>query len=115
VADPVRRGVQFGLIALLALSMGIQNAVVRRLAVPDLTTTVLTLTTAGLLADRTPNSVRARRVAAILAMLLGALVGGLLLRRTGVAAPLWTAAGLFAVCALAADRLSRTTGAASWG
>ena len=32
------------LIGLLALAMGGQNAVVRRLAVPDLTTTVLTLT-----------------------------------------------------------------------
>ena len=33
-----------GMAALLALAMGIQNAVARRLAVPDLTTTVLTMT-----------------------------------------------------------------------
>jgi hypothetical protein len=33
-----------GIAALLALAMGIQNAVARRLAVPDLTTTVLTMT-----------------------------------------------------------------------
>lgn len=36
--------VRMTLIGLLALAMGGQNAVVRRLAVPDLTTTVLTLT-----------------------------------------------------------------------
>jgi hypothetical protein len=41
------------LIGLLALAMGGQNAVVRRLAVPDLTTTVLTLTVTGLVADTT--------------------------------------------------------------
>jgi uncharacterized membrane protein YoaK (UPF0700 family) len=33
-----------GIAALLALAMGVQNAVARRLAVPDLTTTVLTMT-----------------------------------------------------------------------
>jgi hypothetical protein len=37
------------------LAMGGQNAVVRRLAVPDLTTTVLTLTVTGLVADTTPD------------------------------------------------------------
>jgi hypothetical protein len=36
--------------ALLAIAMGVQNAVARRLAVPDLTTTVLTMTLTGLLA-----------------------------------------------------------------
>ena len=38
-------------IALLAVAMGIRNATVRRLAVPDLTTTVLTMTLTGLAAD----------------------------------------------------------------
>src|SRR5262245_12176272 len=38
-------------IALTALAMGLRNATVRRLAVPDLTTTVLTLTLTGLAAD----------------------------------------------------------------
>jgi uncharacterized membrane protein YoaK (UPF0700 family) len=41
----------YTLIALTALAMGVRNATVRRLAVPDLTTTVLTLTLAGLGAD----------------------------------------------------------------
>jgi Protein of unknown function (DUF1275) len=34
-------------IALLALAMGVRNATVRRLGVPDLTTAVLTMTIAG--------------------------------------------------------------------
>jgi uncharacterized membrane protein YoaK (UPF0700 family) len=40
-----------GIAALLALAMGIQNAMARRLAVPDLTTTVLTMTLTGIAAD----------------------------------------------------------------
>jgi uncharacterized membrane protein YoaK (UPF0700 family) len=38
-------------VALLGLAMGLRNAVVRKLAIPDLTTTVLTLTLTGLAAD----------------------------------------------------------------
>jgi Protein of unknown function (DUF1275) len=64
--------VRLTLIGLLAVAMGGQNAVVRRLAVPDLTTTVLTFTFTGLVADTTPQSVRARRLISVLAMLAGA-------------------------------------------
>ena len=64
--------VRLTLIGLLALAMGGQNAVVRRLAVPDLTTTVLTLTVTGLVADTTAPSVRGRRLISVLAMLAGA-------------------------------------------
>lgn len=47
------------LVVLLALGMGLQNAVVGKLAVPDLTTTVLTRTLTGLACDRLgPASVR---------------------------------------------------------
>src|SRR5882724_2064370 len=41
----------FALIALTALAMGTRNAAVRKLAIPDLTTTVLTLTISGIGAD----------------------------------------------------------------
>jgi Protein of unknown function (DUF1275) len=50
------------------------------LAVPDLTTTVLTLTVTGLVADATSWSVRGRRLVPIVAMLGGAFAGGVLLR-----------------------------------
>jgi uncharacterized membrane protein YoaK (UPF0700 family) len=90
------------LVGLLALAMGGQNAVVRRLAVPDLTTTVLTLTVTGLVADTTSSSVRIRRLVSVAAMLAGALTGGVLLHWVAVAAPLWLAAVLLAACAAGA-------------
>jgi len=70
-------------IALLALAMGTRNATARRLAVPDLTTTVLTMTLTGLAADSRlaggSGQGSARRIAAALAMLAGAVAGALLL------------------------------------
>jgi hypothetical protein len=57
--------------ALLAIGMGIQNAVARRLAVPDLTTTVLTMTLTGIAADvrsGTNRTVFLRRLASVAAM-----------------------------------------------
>ena len=47
-AAPEPRGVRYAIIAVLAVAMGIQNAVAARLAVPELTTTVLTKTLTGL-------------------------------------------------------------------
>ena len=76
--------------------MGLRNAVVRKLAVPDLTTTVLTMTITGLAADSSLAGGRggrtARRAPSILAMLAGALAGVILLRTFGLRAPLMVAA-----------------------
>jgi uncharacterized membrane protein YoaK (UPF0700 family) len=105
---------QLTLIAVLAAAMGGQNAVVRRLAVPDLTTTVLTLTVTGLVADTTRSRVRVRRLVSIVAMLGGALVGGVLLRFVGPSAPLWLAAALLGTCAAAAYAASRRPQSAAW-
>lgn len=84
-------------IALLAFAMGVRNATVRRIGVPDLTTTVLTMTITGLAADSPvaggSGEGSARRIAAILAMLTGALAGALLLK-TSLVLPLVAAAGL---------------------
>jgi uncharacterized membrane protein YoaK (UPF0700 family) len=95
----VRSGnaVAYVLIVLMASAMGLRNAVVRRLAVPDLTTTVLTMTLTGLAAESRlvggPGQGSLRRLSAVLAMLVGALAGALLLR-TGAALPLAVAAAL---------------------
>jgi uncharacterized membrane protein YoaK (UPF0700 family) len=84
-------------IALLAFAMGIRNATVRRVAVPDLTTTVLTMTLTGLAADSQifggSGKGSVRRTTAVLAMLLGALAGALLLK-TSLFLPLAVAAAL---------------------
>jgi uncharacterized membrane protein YoaK (UPF0700 family) len=88
------------LIAVLAFGMGVRNATVRGFAVPDMTTTVLTMTITALAAELAPlgGSGRgtARRLAAIGAMLLGALVGALLLK-TALAWPLVLGTALNAV------------------
>jgi uncharacterized membrane protein YoaK (UPF0700 family) len=102
------------LIGLLGLAMGGQNAVVRRLSVPDLTTTVLTLTVTGLVADTTPQSVRSRRVVSVLAMLAGALIGGILLRWVALAAPLWLASVFLVACAAGAFAAASRPQSQSW-
>jgi uncharacterized membrane protein YoaK (UPF0700 family) len=102
------------LIGLLGLAMGGQNAVVRRLSVPDLTTTVLTLTVTGLVADTTPQSVRSRRVVSVLAMLAGALIGGILLRRVALAAPLWLASVFLVACTAGAFAAASRPLSQSW-
>jgi uncharacterized membrane protein YoaK (UPF0700 family) len=102
------------LIGLLGLAMGGQNAVVRRLSVPDLTTTVLTLTVTGLVADATPQSVLGRRVVSVLAMLAGALIGGVLLRWVALAAPLWLASVLLVTCAVGAFAAASRPHSEAW-
>src|SRR4051812_28493278 len=88
--------------------MGVQNATARRLAVPDLTTTVLTLTLTGLAADSTlagGNNSRLRpRLMATAAMCLGAAVGAVLVLHAGVAAVLALAAVLLAFNGIASLR-----------
>jgi uncharacterized membrane protein YoaK (UPF0700 family) len=93
-------------IAILAFAMGIRNAVVRQLAVPDMTTTVLTMTLTGLAADSTigrgSNPRAGRRLGSVLAMLIGAIVGASLYLHRGAALPLAISAGAAAVTAVAA-------------
>ncbi|HEX3706942.1 MAG TPA: YoaK family protein [Mycobacteriales bacterium] len=72
-----------GLITVLGVTMGLQNATARALGVPDLTTTVLTLTITGISADSAvaggAGSHIGRRVVSIASMFLGALVGVVLI------------------------------------
>jgi uncharacterized membrane protein YoaK (UPF0700 family) len=81
----------YTVIVLMAIAMGLRNATVRRLAVPDLTTTVLTLTLTGLSADSSlaggKNPRFGRRFGSVLAMFGGAVIGALLLKY-GLALPL---------------------------
>jgi uncharacterized membrane protein YoaK (UPF0700 family) len=74
----------YGLIVLMALAMGVRNAVVRKLAVPDLTTTVLTLTVTGIASDSSlaggANPRWKTRVSAVITMFAGAATGAMLLR-----------------------------------
>ncbi len=86
-------------IGLLALGMGARNATVRKLAVPDLTTTVLTMTLTGLAADLRlfggTGAGTTRRATAVASMLFGAVIGALLLK-TSLTLVLVVAGGLTA-------------------
>jgi uncharacterized membrane protein YoaK (UPF0700 family) len=79
-------GSLYGVIALTALAMGIRNGTVRRLGVPDITTTVLTLTVAALASESSLaggiNPRWRRRITAVFSMFFGAAVGALLLQHS---------------------------------
>lgn len=85
------------IIALLAFAMGVRNATVRRLKIADLSTTVLTMTLTGFAADSHLAGGEGRgnwrRAAAVVSMLVGAVVGGLLVK-SHLALVLAAAAGL---------------------
>jgi uncharacterized membrane protein YoaK (UPF0700 family) len=91
-------------ISILALAMGMRNAVVRHLAVPDVTTTVLTQTLTGLAADSSlaggghPRT--GRRATSVVAMALGAFAGAALFLHHG-AGPALVLAAAVSLAALA--------------
>lgn len=109
--SPYTGGVRFTLIALLALGLGLQNAVARALAVPDLKTTVLTLTITGIASDGRlaggPGGKAGRRVLSAAAMLAGALVGAMGVLHGHPVLPLVLAVVILAVACMAACVLAR--------
>jgi uncharacterized membrane protein YoaK (UPF0700 family) len=117
VGQPVSSGARYALLVPMGVAMGLQNATARRLAVPDLTTTVLTLTLTGIAADSRPaggpGGHPARRLVAIAAIFLGALVGALFVVHVDLFIPLALAASLVATTALLAHVLSGED--AKWG
>ena len=116
--DPVGTVRRDALIVLLALAMGVQNATARRLAVPELTTTVLTLTLTGVAADSRvaggKGSRIGRRGLAVTAMFLGALVGALLVLKVDLAAPIAAAAAVVLVLAVTVHAFSRRQPMPDW-
>ena len=109
--NPGDAGFRYALIVALGASMGIQNASARKLAVPDLTTTVLTLTITGIAADSKlaggPGSKSGRRLLSVATMLVGALAGAVLIRHAQAWWPLLIALAVIVVGAAATYRLGR--------
>jgi uncharacterized membrane protein YoaK (UPF0700 family) len=99
VAGSPGSGLASAVAALAAIALGLQNSVVRRLGVPDLTTTVLTMTLTGIAADvrSAGRPALTRRVLAVATMFLGALVGALLVLHTRLVWALLPAPVLLAV------------------
>jgi uncharacterized membrane protein YoaK (UPF0700 family) len=108
-ADVPGRGARIAAAALCAAAMGLQNTCARRLAVPDLTTTVLTMTLTGIAADAGHSSAftSARRVLAVTTMLVGAIAGAVLVLHTRLAVALGLALVLLAAVTVAAGLASR--------
>jgi uncharacterized membrane protein YoaK (UPF0700 family) len=104
VAFAVPVGASYALIAVMALAMGLRNGTVRKLAVPDMTTTVLTMTLTGLASDSSlaggTNPRARRRITAVLAMLVGALLGAWLVLHHGLGWPLVVSTVVVAASAL---------------
>jgi uncharacterized membrane protein YoaK (UPF0700 family) len=109
--DPGSGLVRYTLIVLLGVALGTQNAAVRKLAVPDLTTTVLTLTITGIFADGRlaggTSSRVGRRLLSVLAVLFGALAGALLVQRADAALAITAASIILVVVAVGAAYRSR--------
>ncbi|WP_327675036.1 YoaK family protein [Kitasatospora sp. NBC_00458] len=97
--DPVR----YTLTGVLGFAMGLQNAAVRALRVPDLTTTVLTMTLTALAADRAG----VRRFASAGWMFAGALVGAALVLHADVPTALAVALALLLGVAAVTHRAGR--------
>ena len=89
-----------------------KGTAVRKLAIPYLTTTVLTLTITGIGADSSlangNNPRLARRVASVAAMFLGAALGAVVIRFS-ISAALWLATAISAVCSAALFLSVRTS------
>jgi uncharacterized membrane protein YoaK (UPF0700 family) len=100
----------YSVIAITAAAMGYRNAVVRKIGIADLTTTVLTMTITGLGADSRlaggENPRWRRRVASILALVTGAFVGSRLVTLS-TALALMVSAMITGSCAVTAFRLHR--------
>ena len=114
-AEPLHTEARYALLVPMALAMGVQNAAAQRLAVPELTTTVLTRTLTGLVSEAGlaggTGSRLGRRMIAIAAMLLGALTGGLLVLHVSVAAALVVAGAIVLGVGLAVHVLSHSDAA----
>jgi uncharacterized membrane protein YoaK (UPF0700 family) len=121
--SPVAAGFRYPLIVSLALAMGLQNATARRLAVPDLSTTVLTLTITGIAADKAAGAGAAagaagpgagptngRRFVSVSAMIVGAVIGAVFVLHVAIVLPLVTALVLLVAVGVTA-RLCSTTDA----
>jgi uncharacterized membrane protein YoaK (UPF0700 family) len=101
VVTPVGVRTRYAIIVILAVSMGLQNSVARRLAVPDVMTTVFTMTITGIGADSKlaggAGSMAPRRLVSIVTLLIGAIVGALLVVHTSIFYPLVVVLGLVVI------------------
>ena len=94
----------YTIIILTGIAMGFRNATIRQLHIPDVTTTVLTLTLTGLAADSSiaggGNPNWGRRGASVAALFAGAGIGALLVLGPGLAPALLLAGAIVVIATL---------------
>jgi uncharacterized membrane protein YoaK (UPF0700 family) len=103
-------GVQDLLLVLLAISMGTQLALIRYLKVPDLVTVSLTFTITGALIERGngwDDPAVLRRVLAMVAFAVGAMVGALLIRLVTMGAATSLSLAIIVGAGIAAHMVSK--------
>jgi uncharacterized membrane protein YoaK (UPF0700 family) len=102
------------LIALSSYGMGLQNAVARHLAVPGLSTTVVTMALTGFMMDLPALGIagagQRRALLAVIFLFSGAAVGGTLMVFARMTPPILTASLLGAVAVVATFRFGRRGG-----
>jgi len=105
--------VRYSLIGMLGVAMGNQNAVARRLAVPDLNTTVLTMTLTGLAAESRlaggSHPSPQWRLASVATMFAGAALGAALVLKADPAIAIGLAFAIAFAVEIVALRLQRST------
>ncbi len=101
----------YAIIPLLGITMGMQNAVTRKLAIPDITTTVLTMTLTGIMSDSSlaggKNPRLARRINAVVTMFIGALCGAGIVLHLGIPYALAVATAIMTIVCVGTYILSR--------
>ncbi len=109
---PYGDGPVIAFVIVLGIALGLQNATARKLAVPDLTTTVLTLTITGIASDSKAaggsGSKLGRRSVPIVAMFLGGLAGATLTVRGRESIDLAIATAVLAAVVVAASLTVRS-------
>ncbi len=102
---PGAGGLIYAIVGLSALGMGMQNAVARHLAVPGLTTTVITVALTGFMVDLPALGVagpaQRRAGLGVLALFLGAGIGATLMVYARAVAPLVTVLSVATVATIA--------------
>jgi uncharacterized membrane protein YoaK (UPF0700 family) len=110
--DPARDGYRYAFIVMLALAMGLQNAIALKLSVPGLTTSVLTMAITGISADSHlaggSGSHLGARTTSALSLFLGALIGAALILRVTIWSDLLAATVILAAVGVIAAVLSKS-------
>ena len=105
-------GIKYSLIVVLGLAMGLQNALAFKLAIPGMTTSVVTQAITGISAESQiaggSGSNMGARITSTLALFLGALVGALLVLKVDPWSELLLGALILTGVGLVSASLSRS-------